>query len=88
MSQSRIKRPRKLRPSRLSIERIPLKIDRPGHVWRFDDETGRVVYMEDQIMEMEIGRKLTRREEVIHKNGDPLDNRKSNLEIVVVEGIE
>ena len=31
--------------------------DRPSHVWRVED--GKIIYIEDAIMEMELGRKLT-----------------------------
>jgi hypothetical protein len=57
--------------------------DRPGyHAYRVED--GKIIYMEDQIMEMELGRKLRIDEEVRHKNGNTLDNRRSNLEVVTV----
>jgi hypothetical protein len=60
--------------------------ERKGHVYRVDESTGETIYMEDDIMERVIGRKLTSREEVRHKNGDPLDNRRCNLEIVIKKG--
>jgi hypothetical protein len=44
--------------------------------------------MEDEIMENMIGRKLTRREEVRHRNGNTLDNRRENLELVTVVSTE
>jgi hypothetical protein len=55
--------------------------DRPGyHAYRVED--GRIIYMEDEIMEMHLGRKLRIDEQVVHKNGNTLDNRSDNLEIV------
>jgi hypothetical protein len=42
------------------------------------------VFMEDAIMELHLGRKLSTNERVRHKNGDPLDNRDANLELVTV----
>lgn len=58
-----------------------------GHVYRYDDN-GNLIFMEDAIMEMRLGRKLTDNEEVVHKNGNPLDNRDANLELVVIRSLE
>jgi len=62
---------------------------RDGHVFRIDGRTGDVIYMEDMIMEHKLGRRLTDRERVLHLNGNPLDNRDSNLTVVIIseEGI-
>lgn len=54
--------------------------DRPGHVWAVED--GKIIYMEDEIMEHRLGRPLRSTESVIHKNGNVLDNRDRNLELV------
>lgn len=48
------------------------------------DERGKVIYMEDEIMENRLGRKLESYEVVRHKNGNALDNRDSNLEVVII----
>ena len=60
--------------------------ERPGHAWRV--KNGKVVYMEDDIIESHRGRKLDVTEQIIHKNGNVLDNRLENLEIVKVERLE
>jgi hypothetical protein len=54
-----------------------------GHPYRIDEETGATIYLKDAIMEMEIGRKLRPDERVVVKNGNPLDCRRENLEIVM-----
>jgi len=51
-----------------------------GHVYRIDGD--HAIFMADTIMESRLGRKLTSSERVRHKNGDPLDNRNENLELV------
>jgi hypothetical protein len=56
--------------------------ERPGHVWAA--ENGEIVYMEDKVMESRLGRKLAEDETVIHINGNLLDNRDSNLELVKI----
>jgi hypothetical protein len=53
-----------------------------GHIYAVDELTGKTIFMADVIAEAKLGRKLTQWEEVRHKNGDPLDNRRENLEII------
>jgi hypothetical protein len=53
-----------------------------GHVYRIDGDAA--VFMEDAIMESHLGRKLGANERVRHKNGDFLDNRGINLELITV----
>ncbi len=53
-----------------------------GHVYRMDGDAA--VFMEDVIMESRLGRKLRVNERVRHKNGDFLDNRDANLELITV----
>lgn len=48
--------------------------------WRRID--GRKVLEHRHIMEDTLGRKLNRREHVHHKNGDSMDNRPENLEVL------
>lgn len=57
---------------------------REGHAHRID-ESGKIIFMEDAVMEMKLGRKLTENEEVVHHNGDTLDNRDSNLKLITIE---
>ena len=59
--------------------------ERPGHLWAICD--GRVVYMEDVVAERHLGRNLSEDEVVVHRNGNPLDNRFGNLEVVNLEGL-
>ena len=56
--------------------------ERPGHVWAYDD--GKIVYLEDVVVEARLGRKLRENETVIHTNGNILDNRDANLEVVEI----
>jgi hypothetical protein len=51
-----------------------------GYVARFID--GRWQYQHRFVVEQSIGRRLTRKEHVHHKNGDKADNRLENLELV------
>ena len=45
---------------------------------------GKIVYMEDMIMEQRLGRKLRPNERVFHKNGSVFDNRDENLALVII----
>lgn len=58
--------------------RNPRKPQREG-AYTFID--GKMVFMEDFIMEHRLGRKLKPNEKVRHKNGDVFDNRDENLEL-------
>jgi len=60
--------------------------NRPGHAWRVED--GKIVYMEDDIIAHHLGRKLTTKEGVLHKDGNVLNNRLDNLEVVNIENLE
>jgi hypothetical protein len=44
---------------------------------------GKTVYMHRWVMELECGHQLSRKDEVDHINGNPLDNRPSNLRLCV-----
>jgi len=61
--------------------------DRPGHIFRIDED-GSIVYMEDVIAEQMLGRKLKTTEQVVHRNGNPQDNRRDNLEIVSITKVQ
>lgn len=60
--------------------------ERPGHIWRIEEDT--LVFAEDEVMEIYLGRKLKPTESVIHKNGNFHDCRVENLEVVSIEGLE
>ena len=49
---------------------------------RLVNRDGRKVREHRWIMEQHLGRKLSSREHVHHKNGNPLDNRLENLEVL------
>jgi hypothetical protein len=58
-------------------------VPRPGvHATRIDPATGRTIYMEDEIVESILGRKLEPGESVRFRNGDSLDCRRENLVLV------
>lgn len=59
--------------------------ERPGHVWAVDN--GQIIYLEDVVAQQILGRKLREDEVVVHKNQNPLDNRRANLEVVDLEGL-
>ena len=63
-----------------------VKFNRPDHVWRVED--GKVVYMEDDIYEHHLARKLRPTESIVHRNGDPKDNRLENLELITIDTLE
>jgi hypothetical protein len=71
---------------RMSSFQAQVDRDRPGHVWAVIE--GKVVYLEDKIMEGILGRGLKSTEVVVHKNGNLFDNRQENLELVSIEGMD
>lgn len=46
---------------------------------------GTTIYLHNEVMEVMLGRKLFPWERVRHKNGDTLDNRRENLELVIID---
>ena len=60
--------------------------NRPGHAWAVDD--GKVIYLEDVVVEHHLGRKLTTKEGVLHKDGNVLNNKLENLEVINIENLE
>jgi hypothetical protein len=48
---------------------------------RTGPDTGELIYMQNMIMEMELGRKLRSDERVAFRNGNTLDCRRENLYI-------
>ena len=60
--------------------------NRPGHAWAVQD--GKVIYLEDKISESILGRPLNIREVAVHKNGNVLDNRRDNIEIVIIPDMD
>jgi hypothetical protein len=56
--------------------------DRPGHAWSV--VLGHLVYMEDLLMEKWLGRHLLENEAVIHRDANPLNNTRENLELVTL----
>jgi hypothetical protein len=44
--------------------------------------------MEDDIYEHHLGRKLRPTESIVHRNGDPKDNRLENLELITIDTLE
>ena len=57
-----------------------LKMNDYERTW--DNVNRRWIYEHRRVMEEHLGRKLLRTEHVHHKNGNHLDNRLENLEIV------
>ena len=64
------------------LQEMVVDKERPGHAWR--SENGNVVYLEDDVMEKHLGRKLKPNETVIIKNDNPQDCRLENLELVEI----
>ena len=56
--------------------------ERLGHVWTVVE--GKVVFMEDAIAESILGRPLNYKEAAIHKDQNPLNNTRANIEIVTI----
>lgn len=56
--------------------------ERPGHVWTVVE--GKVVFMEDAIAQSILGRPLNEKEAAIHKDQNPLNNTRANIEIVTI----
>jgi len=60
--------------------------ERPGHVWKAID--GEVVYEEDVAASEMLGRPLNEQEMVVHKDGNPRNNRPNNLKIIAIEKLD
>jgi hypothetical protein len=56
--------------------------NRPGHVWTVIE--GKVAYLEDQVAASMLGRPLNPNETVVHRDSDPKNNQRANIEIVVI----
>lgn len=56
--------------------------NRPGHAWTII--AGKIVYQEDVVAASMLGRLLNSNEGVIHKDGNPLNNNRANIEIVTI----
>jgi len=52
------------------------------------DDHGKTIYLDEFIMELMLGRPLAHNERVRPKNGDYLDCRRPNLELVVMDETE
>lgn len=65
---------------------VEAEYNRPGHAWTVKD--GKVVYMEDEILAHQLGRELKPTEGVLHKDGDVLNNRLSNLQVINIDDLE
>ena len=63
-----------------------VKFNRPDHVWRVED--GKVKYMEDDIYEHHLGRKLRPTESIVHRDGNPKNNTLDNLELITIDTLE
>ena len=57
--------------------------ERPGHVWAIDK--GKVIFLEDVVIEHKLGRRLLETESIIHKDGNFLNNYSDNLEVVRID---
>ena len=58
------------------------EFNRPGHAWAVQE--GKVIYLEDKIAESMLGRPIQSNEMAVHKNGNLLDNRRENIEIITI----
>jgi hypothetical protein len=59
-----------------------VEYERPGHTWTVIE--GKLVYMEDLVATSMLGRPLTPNEQVVHKDSNPSNNNRANLEIVKI----
>jgi len=57
---------------------------RPGHVWAVDRG---VVFLEDKIAELMLGRPLNQDETVVHRDSNVLNNTRANLEVVRIPNL-
>ena len=60
--------------------------NRPGHAWAVDE--GKLIYLEDVVYAHHLGRPLRTTESLVHRNGDPKDNRLENLELITIDTLE